>query len=99
MSIFVLAMEDIDYTRLLNIMDPPEAIEIVAEVQIYRHSLIQTNLSEDQIKESICLEIAKELLKKDLVQFKSVESPAYDFISYYGKIKLFEHKYKLKLLI
>jgi hypothetical protein len=88
-------MEDIDYTRLLNIMDPPEPVEIIAQVSVARYSLYD----EQTIKHALCEEIVKQIMRKELIEIKSVDSPLENTIIFYGKIKLHEHKYKLKLLI
>ena len=95
MSIFVPAMEDIDYTRLLNVMNPPEPVDVIAQVSVERYSLYDEQI----IKHALCEEIVKQIMRKELIEIKSVDSPIQDTIIFYGKIKLLEHKYKLKLLI
>jgi len=92
-------MQDIDYKRLLNIMDPPEAIEIIANATVRREIMLDRFLLEESIKESLCQVIAKQLIEKDLIEIQCVDSPLYDQVTFYGKIKIFEPKFKLKLLI
>jgi len=93
-------MTEIDYKRLSNILDPPEAIEIVAECRINRYAMtLDINNPERFVKEEICKEIARELMKRDLVEILCQDHAINDNIIYYGRVKVFEKGYKLKILI
>lgn len=79
-------------------MDPPETKEILAEVAIRRGQMLE-KMSEISIKSSLCEAIAKELLVQDLVEIKYTDSPLYDHVIIYGRVKVIDHKFKLKILI
>ena len=96
-------MPEIDYKRLLNVMDPPEAIEITVEARLDRQIYVNLNspvmVEKKMVEEAMCREIAKALIEKKLVEFRYVDSPMYDCITVHGKVKIFERNYKLKILI
>ena len=91
-------MPEIDYKRLLNVLDPPEAIEITVEARLDRQIYVHLN-SPEMVEEAMCREIAKALIEKKLVEIRYVDSPMYDCIIVHGKVKIFERNYKLKILI
>ena len=91
-------MPEIDYKRLLNVLDPPEAIEITVEARLDRQIYVNLN-SPEMVEEAMCREIAKALIENKLVEIRYVDSPMYDCITVHGKVKIFERNYKLKILI
>lgn len=93
-------MTEIDHKRVFNILNPPEAIEIVVECRINRYAMSSLSFNpESHVKEEICREIARELMKRDLVEVLCQDHAINDSIIYYGRVKVFERGYKLKILI
>jgi hypothetical protein len=93
-------MAEIDYKRVFNILNPPEAIEISVECRINRYAMASPiGNPERYVKEEICREIARELMKRDLVEILCQDHAINDSIIYYGRVKVFERGYKLKILI
>jgi hypothetical protein len=93
-------MTEIDHKRVFNILNPPEAIEIVAECRINRYAMASPiSNPERYVKEEICREIARELMKRDLVEILCQDQPINDSIVFHAKVKVFERGYKLKILV
>lgn len=87
---------------LKKLFDPPEALEVNVEILISRRSLTDSidsmGLSEEHIKYQVYQEITRELMRIDAVKIQYSDQHMYDGIKVYGKLKVLEKGYKVKIL-
>lgn len=93
-------MGNINYEKISKIFQPPESLEISAEITVDRQDLIISGLSmgslELQIEKKICDELARILYEKKLVEIQITDSPLYTHVTIRAKISVCEKSPKLK---
>lgn len=87
---------------LKKLFDPPEALEVNVEILISRPSLtdgmISDKLFEEQVKYKVYQEITRELMRIDAVKIQYSDQHMYTGIKVYGKLKILEKDYRVKIL-
>lgn len=88
---------------LKKLFDPPEALEVNVEILISRPSLTDRMTSDklfdsEQVKYQVYQEITRELMRIDAVKIQYSDQHMYTGIKVYGKLKILEKDYRVKIL-
>lgn len=87
---------------LKKLFDPPEALEVNVEILVSRPSLTDRmtfdKSFEEHVKYQVYQEITRELMRIDAVKIQYSDQHMYTGIKVYGKLKILEKDYRVKIL-